>query len=149
MRRLYHRIRHHPEVQKRPGLVQFVKFSLVGTSNTLVDFAVFSVLLYGFGLHYLSANVASFTTATTWSYILNRRWTFRARHGKVHVQYFKFILVSIVGLGLNTLILFLLVERAHLAKIIAKALAVLIVLGWNFPINRHWTFRRPALANGE
>lgn len=146
MRRLYHRIRHHPEVEKRPGLVQFVKFSLVGASNTLVDFAVFSLLIYGLNFHYIGANTLSFTTATTWSYLMNRRWTFRGHGGKVHVQYVKFIMVSAVGLGLTTVLLYLFIERLHLAKIVAKAIAVLIVLCWNFPINRIWTFRKPRLA---
>lgn len=146
MRALYRRLRHHPQVQNRPGLIQFVKFSMVGVSNTLVDFTIFSLLIYGVGLHYIGANAISFTTATTWSYILNRHWTFRVRHGKVHVQYFKFILVSAVGLGLTTFLLYLFIDRAHLAKILAKALAIIIVLGWNFPLNRHWTFRPPALA---
>ncbi len=147
MRALYRRIREHPEIVKRPALAQFIKFSIVGASNTLIDFGVYLLGTRVAGVHYLLANVVSFTTAASWSYMMNRKWTFRDTNSRVHTQYIKFLLVSVVGLGLTSLLLFLFVHHLRIHDVIGKALAVALVLIWNFSINRFWTFRKPALAN--
>lgn len=147
MRALYRRIREHPEIVKRPGLAQFIKFSVVGVSNTILDFGVYYVFTRKVGLHYLPSNVISFTTAATWSYIINRNWTFRDTTSRVHTQYLKFLIVSVIGLGLTSLLLYFFVGHLHLHDLVGKALAVIIVLVWNFTLNRLWTFRKPTLAN--
>lgn len=147
MRALYRRIREHPEIVKRPALAQFIKFSLVGASNTLVDFGVYLLCTRAIGVYYLVAHGISFTTAATWSYVMNRKWTFRDTTSRVQTQYIKFLLVSVVGLGLTSLLLYLFVHHLQIHDVIGKALAIPLVLIWNFSINRLWTFRKPALAN--
>lgn len=146
MRRLYHAIRQHPQIVKRPGLAQFIKFSLVGASNTVIDFGTYLFFTRLLALHYLPANTLSFTLAATWSYTMNRLWTFRDRSSRIRVQYFKFLFVSLIGLGLVSLLLFFFVEVLGFHDLVAKALAVVIVLVWNFSANRYWTFRPPRLA---
>lgn len=147
MRAFYRRIREHPQIIKRPGLAQFIKFSVVGASNTVIDFGVYLLSTRVLGFYYLIGNVISFTVAGTWSYVINRKWTFRDTTTRVHTQYLKFLIVSLVGLGLTSLLLYLFVHHLHLHDIVGKALAVAIVLIWNFSLNRLWTFRKPVLAN--
>ena len=58
-------------------LVQFVKFGIVGVSNTLLTFAVYTLLLKVFGVWYLAASAIGFVGGATNGFLLNRRWTFR------------------------------------------------------------------------
>src|SRR2546430_16910650 len=68
----------HP---RAPLLVQFVKFGIVGVSNTLLTFAVYTVLLKAFGVWDLAASAIGFGVGTVNSFLLNRRWTFRGHWG--------------------------------------------------------------------
>ncbi|MFA6512058.1 MAG: GtrA family protein [Patescibacteria group bacterium] len=126
---------------RRPMVRQFVKFSLVGASNTVVDFAAYLLFTRAFGVHFLAANVIAFLLAATWSYNWNRRWTFRSNDPRVHRQFVKFLIVATVGLGLTTGILYFLVEHSGLTDIPAKIISVAAVLLWNFLANRFWTFK--------
>lgn len=146
MRRLVQSLRDHPQIRRRPSIAQFVKFSLVGASNTLIDFLLYALLTRAFHWHYLPANVFSFSVAATWSYTLNRRWTFRDRTSRIRRQYPKFFLVAVIGLGLTSLFLAVFIDLIGLHDLIAKAITVVLVTFWNFSANRTWTFRPPALA---
>lgn len=128
-------------ITQRPVVRQFVKFSLVGASNTVVDFGTYLFLTRVVAVHFLVANVFAFLLAASWSFVWNRRWTFRSSDPRVHHQYVRFLVVSTVGLLLTTGILYILVEHASMADIFAKVIAVSAVLVWNFLINRFWTFR--------
>lgn len=126
---------------------RFLKFGIVGVSGTAIDFGVtwFFRNIVGFGD--LVANALGFTVAATTNYILNRRWTWRSQEKKVGVEYLKFFAVSLIGLGLNTLILSLL---KHLFTFpnedtnfwLAKIGATLVVMLWNFFANNFFTFRK-------
>ena len=59
-----------------PMLVQFVKFGIVGVSNTLLTFAIYTVLLKVFGVWYLAASAIGFVVGAINGFLLNRRWTF-------------------------------------------------------------------------
>ena len=62
-------------------LVQFVKFGIVGVSNTLLTFVVYTLLLKVFGVWYLAASAIGFVVGAINGFLLNRRWTFREHVG--------------------------------------------------------------------
>ena len=64
----------------------------------------------------------------------------RGQRGDVLVQGFRFLVVSLVALGANILVLHLLVE-AGLGKILAQAVAIVVVTPVNFVGNKLWSFR--------
>ncbi len=141
MKRLLTKMNNHRLVAGRPAVKQFVKFGLVGGLNTVIDYALFTTFFYVFHIHYLLANAMSFTIAVTNSYVLNRRWTFRSDNPRWHTEAIKFMVVNLIGLGLSESLLFILVDRLHIHQLIAKALAIIIVLFWNFIGTRFWAFR--------
>ena len=67
----------HPSM---PVVVQFVKFGIVGVSNTLLFFAVYTLLLKA-GMWYLAASGIGFTVGAVNGFLLNRRWTFAGHKG--------------------------------------------------------------------
>src|SRR5271169_2227468 len=64
-----------------PVFVQFVKFGIVGISNTLITFAVYTLLLKVFNVWYLIASAIGFILGATNGFLLNRAWTFREHVG--------------------------------------------------------------------
>ncbi len=133
-----------PLIQRYPASKQFIKFCIIGTSNTILDFGIYLALtrtIIFFREHFLFANAISFSIAVTWSYALNRKWTFRNTHNAVARQFMLFLVINVVALTLNQLLLYSFVTYAGLYDVLAKALAVGIILFWNFFANRAWTFR--------
>ena len=139
------------------GLIaKFVKFGVVGASGMVVDFGVLILMRDIVGLPDLWANTISFTAAATSNYFLNRIWTFRSKEKQVGVEYVKFMVVSIVGLGINNGVLWLsslLWPEAYSSSInllgmnidvfyLFKLLAIAITTLWNFFGNMLFTFRK-------
>ena len=86
---------------------KFVRFGVVGFSGMIVDYAFLFLFVKLCGLPDLLANAFSFTLAASSNYFLNRIWTFRSPEEQVGKEYLKFFLVSLVGLGINTLTIFI------------------------------------------
>jgi dolichol-phosphate mannosyltransferase len=128
---------------RRPhNWVQLARFCTVGASGYAVNLAVYTLLLRGVGLHYLLAATCSFLVAVTNNYTWNRLWTFRGQRGHIAYQGFRFLVVSTIALGANLLILRLLVEELNLGKVLAQAIAIVLVTPLNFVGNKLWSFSR-------
>jgi len=120
--------------------IELLKFSVVGLSGYVVNLAVYVSLLKGAGLHYLPAAVCSFVVAVTNNYLWNRLWTFRSSRGHVYYQGMRFLVVSLAALGLNLAILRVLVGLGT-DKILAQAVAIVLVTPFSFSANKLWSFR--------
>jgi putative flippase GtrA len=120
---------------------QLGKFCAVGAVGYLINLAVYDVLLHA-GLHYLLAATCSFLVAVTSNYTWNRLWTFREHRGHVGIQGMRFFVVSLAALGANLAVLHLLVVYAGLGRLVAQAVAIVVVTPLNFVGNKLWSFRR-------
>lgn len=140
----------------RKEVKRFVKFAIVGAAGSITDFTVLNVMVQAFGAPLVIANTVSFVAAVIQNFALNRRWTFpesQERHASGQLA--QFVVVSIVGLGLNQLVF---LSLHHLwdgywmnyygpdtgfviSYNIAKLFAIGVVLFWNFTANRLWTYR--------
>lgn len=123
-----------------PMLVQFVKFGIVGVSNTLLAFTIYTVLLKGFGVWYLAASAIGFVLGAVNGFLLNRRWTF-AGHVGDSLTPVRWGVVQGCGLALNEGLLYLFVDGAGVEKLLSQAFATIIVTVITFLVNRAWTFR--------
>jgi putative flippase GtrA len=127
---------------RRPeNWIELLKFSVVGLSGYVVNLAVYVALLKGAGMHYLTAAACSFVVAVGNNYAWNRLWTFRSSRGHVYYQGMRFFLVSIAALGLNLVLLRILVGLGA-GKVLAQAIAVVLVMPFSFTANKLWSFRR-------
>ena len=126
---------------RRPhNWVQLAKFCTVGAVGYGVNLAVYATLIDA-GLHYNLAAACSFLVAVTNNYTWNRIWTFRGQRGHVGYQGLRFFVVSLLALGANELLLTLLVA-AGAGKVVAQAIAIVLVTPINFVGNKLWSFRR-------
>jgi putative flippase GtrA len=127
-------------------LERFLKFMVVGTIGFVVDFGTLNLLVLLVGLPVLIANTISFSLAVISNYTWNRFWTYPdSRSKRIRSQLIQFVVVNVAGLGINTLVLATLTPVftgmiGELGYNIAKAIATVIVLFWNFFINRYWTY---------
>ena len=127
---------------RRPhNWVQLAKFCTVGATGYVVNLAVYTALLLGAGFHYRVAATCSFLVAVSNNYAWNRLWTFRGQRGHVAYQGMRFLIVSVLAYAANLLWLTALVS-AGLGKIVAQAIAIILVTPLNFLGNKLWSFRR-------
>src|SRR4029077_3616592 len=132
-----------------PVLVQFVKFGIVGVSNTLLTFAIYTLLLKVFGVWYLAASAIGFVAGAVNGFLLNRRWTFRGHVGDALTPV-RWTIVQGCGLLADLRLVHLFVEEISLDKLIAQACATAIVTILTFLANRAWTFRmHPRVAAAD
>ena len=121
-------------------LVKFLKFGLVGFSGVFVDFGITYLTKEKLHVPKYLANAIGFTTAASTNYILNRVWTFESSNPEIGWEYTQFLTISLIGLGINTLILWLLVSRFKMNFYLAKVFAIAVVTVWNFLANNYITF---------
>ena len=122
------------------GWRQLLAFCLVGASGYAVNLAVYAALL-AVALNSSLAACAAFAVAVGNNYAWNRRWTFAAGDSAIAPQAARFVVVSLVALGLNLLLLAAL-EAAGLSAMTSQAGAVALVAPVNFLGNRLWSFAR-------
>jgi putative flippase GtrA len=127
---------------RRENWLQLIRFCVVGASGYVVNLAVYLLLLRGLDAHYLLAATGSFLVAVTNNYTWNRLWTFRGQRGHVAYQGMRFFVVSTAALVANLLILHVLVDQAGLGKVLAQAIAIVLVTPLNFVGNKLWSFGR-------
>ena len=146
-------------IMQQPGVRQFVKFGIVGLSSTIINLGVLYLMLRLLhGHRYISTSVA-FVVSVGNGYYWNKRWTFKqAQEKAIHKQFTQFVLVNLVGLGLDWLVMFLIstplehelhslyaawpadkIERV--AVLGAQLVATGVIVFWNFFANRFWTFK--------
>lgn len=130
------------KILRSKTVLQFIKFSVVGISGTAVDWLFYFGLTRWFGVFYLLAKALSFIIAAINNYIWNRVWTFESHQKKVALEFSKFFVVSLIGLGFNTLIMYLVVEKLKFNDFWGLILATAAVMLWNFFANKFWTFKK-------
>ena len=127
---------------RRPhNWIQLLKFSAVGATGYVVNLSVFSALVLSADLDHRLAAVCSFLVAVTNNYLWNRLWTFRGDRGHLAYQGARFLIVAVIALVANLIVLELLIALG-LGKILAQAIAIVLVTPVNFVGNKLWTFRR-------
>ena len=128
-------------LSRRENWLQLIRFCVVGASGYVVNLAVYTLLLKVGDVHYLLAATGSFLVAVTSNYTWNRLWTFRGQRGHVGYQGLRFFVVSTIALAANLLVLHLLVQSG-IGKVLAQAIAIVLVTPLNFVGNKLWSFRR-------
>ena len=117
----------------RKLFIQVIKFGVVGASAFVVDYSIMLILTEFFDVHYLFSSTISFIIALIFNYILSMRFVFKSRE-QMHKgkEFVIFCLLSVIGLGINQLLMWLLVEKMLIHYAITKIFATAVVMMWNF-----------------
>ncbi|MCK4662261.1 MAG: GtrA family protein [Bacteroidales bacterium] len=123
-------------------LLKFIKFGIVGFSGLFVDFGITYLCKEKFKIQKYISNSIGFTCAASTNYFLNRIWTFQSKNPEIFREYTDFIIISIIGLGINNFMIWLLIKKYNLNFYISKAIAIVVTTIWNFVANFLYTFAR-------
>lgn len=129
-------------ILKYPLIWQFVKFCLVGVTNLALSLGVYWLLTRLLFWHYLPASVIGFIIAVTWSFFVNRKWTFKHDGNDHGRQYVTFVAANLIGMAINLALLTLFIEFFKIFDIAAQLICSVIVAFINFGLNRFWTFKK-------
>lgn len=122
-------------------LFKIVKFGLTGLLGMVIDFGATWFFKEKVKINKYMANAIGFTLAVCNNYLINRIWTFGSNNEAWGIEFSKFIAVSLIGLGLNTAIIYMFHQRKNGVNFyVAKCFAILIVFVWNFLANSFYTF---------
>jgi putative flippase GtrA len=128
------------EFLSKAFLWKFLKFGIVGFSGLFVDFGITYVCKEFLKIQKYIANSIGFTAAASTNYILNRVWTFQSKDPDIVIEYTEFLIISLIGLGINNFILWLIITKFKLNFYLSKLFAIGVVTVWNFLANYFITF---------
>ncbi|MBN2734045.1 MAG: glycosyltransferase family 2 protein [Methanomicrobiaceae archaeon] len=121
------------------------KFGLVGISGIFVNTGLLYVLTEYFGLYYVISSVFAIEASIVTNFILNDFWTFkRGEKSRIASKFKRFVsyqAVSVIGVFINVLILYLFTEYLNLWYINSNIIGIFVVFIWNFFVNRNLTWR--------
>lgn len=148
---------------------QFIKFVMVGVSNTLISEVVYAILVV-FHCNYLVASCIGFVVSIFNAYYWNNKYVFKEDKDKAKRVWWKVLLKTFVaylwGFILNLILLMVWVEVIHIAdymvpveeflvehgitafdakvlgNLLAEGINLLIVLPINYVINKYWAYKQ-------
>ncbi len=121
-------------------LILFSKFCIVGGSGVLVDFGLTYLCKEKLSINKYISNSIGFIIAASSNYVLNRIWTFASENPNIATEYFNFILVSLFGLLINNITLWLIHGKLKYHFYLSKIGAIGMATLWNFLANYIFTF---------
>lgn len=127
-------------------IAQFLKFAIVGGISFVVDFAVYGIMCNTFGVHYIISGIFGFVISVIVNYLLSMKFVFVSKDDlSKKSEFVIFVVLSVIGLGLNSLILYLCIDLLYLnwlwlqsmisiklMNLAAKIIATFIVMVYNF-----------------
>jgi putative flippase GtrA len=122
-------------------------YLLIGVLNTLADFVVFIFLTENLDYEPILANLISYSIGIGVSFVMNRRFTFRAQSYNLALQYqfMRFLTVNLLSLVISTLLVSIFTQA--MTPRLAKISSVPFVVMWGFFAARAFVFASPASAD--
>ena len=126
-------------------LLQFIKFGMVGLTNTALSYAIYALIVW-LGGHYLLASVVSFIISVAWSYLLNNRFVFQKAEGEARVWWKTllkaYVSYGITGLVLVNILLYIWIDVLGVNQYLAFIFNLVFTIPTNFLLNKLWAFKK-------
>ena len=117
------------------NIKKFLTYLIVGGTAAIVDWSIFALMVYTLNINYLIAGVTGFIIATFVNFLMGRKLVFKeGAPCSTRAEILQIYIVSLIGLGIHSLILFVSVEYLHIFKMGSKFIATALTLIWNFSI---------------
>lgn len=121
-----------------PGMVQLIKYCLVGGINTLVSAVViFALMHYGFSLY--QANILGYCVGVVFSYVLNSRFTFAKKLDVITAV--KYILSVVIAYLANLLTITIALHYLPNHPYIVQGLGMVVYTITGFVISKLWAMK--------
>lgn len=138
--------------EKKNNLVQFIGFCLIGLSNTVLAYMIYTLIVFTMNkfqiipsYDYYFGNIISWILSVAWSFYWNNRLVFynNERKGiKIFIALIKcYVSYAISGLIITNLLSFLWIEVLEINKYLAPIINLIITIPLNFLLNKLWAFK--------
>lgn len=117
---------------KNKLLNQILKFGLVGGTAFVIDYVLLYFCTEFLHIHYLISSIISFTVSVIFNYILSIKWIFDVKKKQDVKDFVIFIILSVIGLGINSLIMYVMVEKFGVYYMFSKIVSTAVVMVYNF-----------------
>ena len=122
-------------------MTPFVRNTLTSIFTTALDFGTLTGLVELAHVDYVVATFVGTVVGATSNFIINRHWSFAATHVAWHGQALKMLPVQAGSSALQTLGVWLFTRFGRVPYMASKLIvSVLVYLGWNYPMNKHFVF---------
>lgn len=118
----------------------FILYGIIGSFTSTLDFVIFTILSKYIGLYYLLANCVSVLVGITTSFFLNRTYNFKVKDNTVR-RFSFFLFVGLCGLMLSNVILWVGIDKMGENSSLVKLLSIMLVVFFQFLLNKYVTFR--------
>lgn len=129
---------------KRDSVIQFLKFSIVGLSNTIVSYLVYAALLF-IGVNYIDANIVSYFAGVINSFYWNNKYVFDNERSDLSslISSFSKLLASsaFTGLIINNILLYFWVSVLGISSILGPLLNLFVTYPLNYILSKYWAFK--------
>ena len=126
-------------IAKNETALQAAKYFIVGGSCTVFDFAMLFGFTHFLQINYLISSVLSFTISAVVNYYLCVHWVFNYRAvEKRHREFIFYLVLSVIGLGLSTLLIWTFTELVGLYYMISKLITTFITYWVNFGTRKYF-----------
>ena len=131
-------------------LTQFVKFGLIGVTNTLLSYGIYMLVIwllapYNIAFDYIIGSVLGFIISVLWSFYWNNKLVFNEGSEKRSIlkSLLKtYLSYAATGIVLSNILLYIFVDIMGISKTIAPFVGLLITVPLNFVLNKYWAFRK-------
>lgn len=111
---------------------QILKFGIVGVLAFIIDYSLLYILTEFCGIYYLYSSIVSFIVSLIFNYIASIKWVFDVNKKQTVKEIIIFAALSVIGLGINQLVMYCMVELLNIYYMFSKIVATGIVMVWNF-----------------
>lgn len=132
------------------GFIQFVKFGVIGLSNTLLSYILNVIVLlilapFSVSWDFFAGNIVGFVLSVLWSFYWNNRFVFTVKEGE-HRSVWKALLKTYLSYGftgiiLNNVLSWVWITQLGISKFIAPVINLLFSVPINFIMNKLWAFK--------
>lgn len=123
-------------------LLQFFRYLFVGGTAFVVDYVLLFVFTEFVHIHYLAASVFSFLISLVVNYLFCIFWVFHHNSSRSRIcEFLVFVLIASIGLGLNTIIMYLFTDGLGLYYMLSKIISSFIVAFWNFFARKYFLYK--------
>ena len=120
------------KIFKNKLLNQILKFGLVGGTAFVIDYVLLYFCTEFLHIHYLISSIISFTVSVIFNYILSIKWIFDVKKKQDVKDFVIFIILRVIGLGINSLIMYVMVEKFGVYYMLSKIVSTAVVMVYNF-----------------
>lgn len=117
-----------------------ILYGIIGSVSAAFDFLLFTIFVDVLFWHYIVSNCISVLAGISTSFVLNRAYNFKVKD-QITRRFAIFLTVGLCGMALSNFILYVCVDCIQLNKIVSKMLSIVIVVFFQFFINKYITFK--------